>query len=118
MSITDRINLRQDRRQWIKRSAGLVGASVLPLPAVASPAEQEKPEGPPSTDIAAVLTVIRRRPRAGRTREQQRRWHFDLRADLRGIRRGVVLRGHFDDVAAHDVETGQRPQDFLDFPRI
>ena len=45
MSITDRINLRQDRRQWIKRSAGLVGASVLPLPAVASPAEQEKPEG-------------------------------------------------------------------------
>src|SRR5438552_473963 len=45
MSITDRINLRQDRRQWIKTSVGLVGASVLPLPAVASPAVQEKPEG-------------------------------------------------------------------------
>jgi hypothetical protein len=45
MSITDRINLRQDRRQWIKTSAGLLGASVLPLPAVASPAVQEKPEG-------------------------------------------------------------------------
>jgi len=45
MSITDRINLRQDRQQWIKTSAGLVGASVLPLPAVASPAVQEKPEG-------------------------------------------------------------------------
>jgi Gluconate 2-dehydrogenase subunit 3 len=45
MSITDRINLRQDRRQWIKTSAGLVGASVLPLPAVTSPAVQEKPEG-------------------------------------------------------------------------
>jgi hypothetical protein len=45
MSITARINLRQDRRQWIKTSAGLVGASVLPLPAVASPAAQEKPEG-------------------------------------------------------------------------
>jgi hypothetical protein len=45
MSITDRINLRQDRRQWIKTSAGLVGVSVLPLPALASPAVQEKPEG-------------------------------------------------------------------------
>ena len=45
MSITDRINLRQDRRQWIKTSAGLIGASVVPLPAVASPAVQEKPEG-------------------------------------------------------------------------
>jgi len=45
MSITDRINLLQDRRQWIKTSAGLVGASVLPLPAGASPALQEKPEG-------------------------------------------------------------------------
>jgi hypothetical protein len=47
MSITDRINLRQDRRQWIKTSAGLVGASVLPLPAVAgsmAPA-QETSEG-------------------------------------------------------------------------
>ena len=31
MGIADRINLRQDRRQWLKTSAGLVGASVLPL---------------------------------------------------------------------------------------
>jgi hypothetical protein len=45
MSITDRINLRQDRRQWIKTSAGLLSASVLPLPTLASPAVQEKPEG-------------------------------------------------------------------------
>jgi hypothetical protein len=46
MSITDRINLRQDRRQWLKTSAGLVGASVFPLH-VAGAAEtlQEKPEG-------------------------------------------------------------------------
>ena len=46
MSITDRINLRQDRRQWLKTSAGLVGVSVLPLQ-VAGAAEtlQEKPEG-------------------------------------------------------------------------
>jgi Gluconate 2-dehydrogenase subunit 3 len=47
MSITDRINLRQDRRQWIKTSASLVGGSVLPLSAVTAtaPALQEKPEG-------------------------------------------------------------------------
>jgi hypothetical protein len=45
MSITDPVNLRQDRRQWIKTSAGLLGASVLPLPVVSPPAVQEKPEG-------------------------------------------------------------------------
>ncbi len=45
MSITDRINLRQDRRQWIKASVSLVGASVLPLPATAAELLQEKPEG-------------------------------------------------------------------------
>jgi glucoside 3-dehydrogenase (cytochrome c) hitch-hiker subunit len=44
MSITDRINLRQDRRQWLKTSAGLVGVSVLPLSVAAAPL-QEKPEG-------------------------------------------------------------------------
>ena len=44
MGIADRVNLRQDRRQWLKTSAGLVGASVIPL---SVPAEtlQEKPEG-------------------------------------------------------------------------
>jgi hypothetical protein len=47
MSITDRINLRQDRRQWLKTSASLVGASVLPLSGRIVNAEtvQEKPEG-------------------------------------------------------------------------
>jgi len=47
MSITDRINLRQDRRQWLKTSASLVGASVLPLSGTTVGAEtlQEKPEG-------------------------------------------------------------------------
>ena len=43
MSIADRINLRQDRRQWLKTSAGLVGASVLPLPAVSAEHAQESP---------------------------------------------------------------------------
>jgi hypothetical protein len=49
MSINDRINLRQDRRQWLKTSAGLVGASVLPMgvagAAGATELLQEKPEG-------------------------------------------------------------------------
>jgi uncharacterized protein YjbI with pentapeptide repeats len=41
----------------------------------------------PATEIAAVLAVIRRRPEVGRAREEQRGWHFDLRAtDLRGAR--------------------------------
>ena len=39
----------------------------------------------PATDIAAVLSVIRRRPDAGRELEKERRWRFDLhRTDLRG----------------------------------
>src|SRR5262249_4349161 len=46
MSITDRINLRQDRRRWLKTSASLVGASVLPLPTVPAEATQEKPAAP------------------------------------------------------------------------
>ena len=28
------INLKQDRRQWLKTSATVLGASLLPLPAV------------------------------------------------------------------------------------
>ena len=52
MSIKDPIDLRQDRRQWLKTSATALGASLLPLPAIAaetsqaeatSAAPQEKP---------------------------------------------------------------------------
>ena len=35
MSTDDPINLKQDRRQWLKTSATVLGASLLPLPAVA-----------------------------------------------------------------------------------
>ena len=34
MSMADRINLKQDRRQWLKTTASAVGASVLPLPPI------------------------------------------------------------------------------------
>jgi len=34
------INLKQDRRQWLKTSATVLGASLLPLPAMAADASQ------------------------------------------------------------------------------
>lgn len=47
MSKNDPINLKQDRRQWLKASATVLGASLLPLPAVA--AEASRAEAPPAT---------------------------------------------------------------------
>jgi gluconate 2-dehydrogenase gamma chain len=49
MTKNDPINLKQDRRQWLKTSATVIGASLLPLPAVvaetqtAPTASQTKP---------------------------------------------------------------------------
>ena len=40
MSKNNPINLKQDRRQWLKTSATVLGASLLPLPAVAAEASQ------------------------------------------------------------------------------
>jgi hypothetical protein len=40
MSTKDPIDLRQDRRQWLKTSATVLGATLLPLPAVAAETEQ------------------------------------------------------------------------------
>ncbi len=37
------INLKQDRRQWLKNSATVLGASLLPLPAVAAETSQATP---------------------------------------------------------------------------
>lgn len=44
------IDLRQDRRQWLKTSATLLGASVMPLPAESAdvlPQTQAAPKAPP-----------------------------------------------------------------------
>jgi Gluconate 2-dehydrogenase subunit 3 len=57
MSRNNPIDLRQDRRHWLKTSAAILGASVLPLPAVgaetqaaaAPAAQQPKPGGAKST---------------------------------------------------------------------
>lgn len=55
MSIADRINLKQDRRQWLKTTASVVGASVLPLPAIAAEPAQEAPAA--ATGQAAKTAV-------------------------------------------------------------
>jgi hypothetical protein len=47
MSKDDPIDLRQDRRQWLKTSATVLGATLLPLPAVA--AETAQAETAPTT---------------------------------------------------------------------
>ena len=52
MSKDDPINLRPDRRQWLKASATVLGASLLPLPAVGSEAPQTETQAPPSTPHA------------------------------------------------------------------
>ena len=44
------IDLRQDRRQWLKTSAAALGASLLPLPAIA----KENPQSAASTQAPAA----------------------------------------------------------------
>lgn len=50
MSKNNPIDLKHDRRQWLKASATVLGASLLPLPTVASAALQA--EGAPATPPA------------------------------------------------------------------
>jgi Gluconate 2-dehydrogenase subunit 3 len=57
MAKDDPIDLRQDRRQWLKTSATVLGASLLPLPAVAAETPQAEaasaaPETKPSESKA------------------------------------------------------------------
>ena len=58
MSTDGPINLKQDRRQWLKTSATVLGASLLPLPVVSSELAQAEttpaaPQGKPETKSAA-----------------------------------------------------------------
>jgi hypothetical protein len=50
MSKNDKIDLRQDRRQWLKTSATVLGASLLPLPAISS----EAPQTPAAPEVKAL----------------------------------------------------------------
>ena len=46
MSMKDPIDLRQDRREWLKTSAAALGASLLPLPAVSAETPQAESAAP------------------------------------------------------------------------
>lgn len=48
MSTNNSVDLRQDRRQWLKTSTALVGASLLPLPALPAEAPQAKTSSSPN----------------------------------------------------------------------
>jgi hypothetical protein len=54
MSKNDPIDLRQDRRQWLKTSATVLGASLLPLsaPVLADPLQGETPSPAPNAKPA------------------------------------------------------------------
>lgn len=54
MSKNDPINLKQDRRQWLKTSATVIGASFLPMPAMAE--TQTVPTAAPAKPAEARTT--------------------------------------------------------------
>jgi Gluconate 2-dehydrogenase subunit 3 len=56
-SVDQEIDLKQDRRQWLKTSATVLGASLLPLPAI----PEQKPESaaPPNTTAPATKSPVR-----------------------------------------------------------
>ena len=60
MSKNDPIDLRQDRRQWLKTSATVLGATLLPLPAVAAETSQaETSPAAPETKPAEAKSAAR-----------------------------------------------------------
>ena len=67
----------RERAQW--KEPGVASSEMAARPYEAPPRSE------PSTDIAAVLAVLNRRPEASREREEIEGWCLDLRAtDLRG----------------------------------
>jgi hypothetical protein len=60
MAKDDPIDLRQDRRQWLKTSASVLGATLLPLPAIAAEtAQAEAAPAAPETKPAESKTAAR-----------------------------------------------------------
>jgi hypothetical protein len=60
MSTNDPIDFRQDRRQWLKASATVLGATLLPLPAVAAETSQaETAAAAPETKSAETKSAGR-----------------------------------------------------------
>ena len=59
MSAENPINLRQDRRQWLKSSATMLTAAALPLPALAAETAQAKTETPAVNPAQAHQSAAR-----------------------------------------------------------
>jgi hypothetical protein len=60
MSTKNPIDLRQDRRQWLKTSATVLGATLLPLPAVGAQTQQaETAPATPETKPTGAKSVAR-----------------------------------------------------------
>jgi hypothetical protein len=95
----------RERSRWKEPEASASG--IMAEPDLWQSRSQSDPnpqpsEPKPSTDIAAVLEVIRRRPDAGQMREKRRGWHFDLSTtDLRGADLGSAHLERADLSGAH-----------------
>jgi hypothetical protein len=57
MSKNDPIDLRQDRRQWLKTSASILGASLLPMPAIADQTPEKAPAAPEAKSEATIAAA-------------------------------------------------------------
>lgn len=66
MSGKDPIDLRQDRRHWLKTSAALVGASLVPLPAASTEAQARQEETAPSLHGRSATGKVAEPPTAER----------------------------------------------------
>ena len=52
------INLKQDRRQWLKTSATVLGASLLPLPAIAAETSSQAAAPSSKTEVKSAARVF------------------------------------------------------------
>ena len=59
MSRDDTINLRQDRRRWLKTSATVLGASLFPLPAAPAEGQANSAPAPPPAKPREVKIAVR-----------------------------------------------------------
>ncbi len=76
----------RERARWNwKETDAAAMESMARFDEAAKESGGQQREREPPTDVAAVLTVIKRRDAANRAREEQMRWRLDLRStDLRG----------------------------------
>ena len=57
--VMKQVDLRQDRRQWLKTSATVLGATLLPLPPVSAETPQAQPVSPSAPKSAEAKTPAR-----------------------------------------------------------